>query len=99
MIESIDVVTILRDLRSCTTTFNEHTIEGLRVLGVARAPKGDANDSDWFACAWFHVERNDGMFGKAEQFPVTGVCNHGTMMNLRDRLLLPDGEVDGTYNL
>jgi hypothetical protein len=39
------------------------------------------------------------MFGKAEQFPVTGVCNHGSMMNLREWLLLPDGEVAGTYNL
>lgn len=47
MIECIDIVTVIRDLSTCTSTFGEHAVEGLRIPSVPRTSEGDSDDSNW----------------------------------------------------
>jgi hypothetical protein len=47
MVESVDIVTIFRDLSPCITAFHEHAVEGLWISSVARPPKSDTNNGDW----------------------------------------------------
>jgi hypothetical protein len=47
MVESVDIVTIFRDLSPCITAFHEHAVEGLWISSVTRPPKSDTNNGDW----------------------------------------------------
>lgn len=72
MIESVDIVTILGDLSACTTTLDEHAVEGLGIPSIARTPKGNTDDGDWFAHWWLCDKRQDCKMHKGEQFVVVG---------------------------
>ena len=64
MVKGIDVVAILGDFTSCTTTLDEHAVKGFGVLGIAWTTEGDADDGDGLVhgclCDESKLERTSG---------------------------------------